>query len=885
MQDLTSLVNTSQTIIAPQQAAVRRRSAPALYAALAALLLIAVPYHVRALEQAFPQWFGVHYIQWPFLLSAQDKPNFEIQFVHGQAREAGLRNGDALIAINGLPVNSRSRYADMLSASHPGDKMDVTYRRGENSTDRHAGVQLLEFQRDANPLGVLFYAALPAFCLLLGFWVVLVRLQDVRAWLLLGVMLSFATFFNTFPDFWSPPFRTLGTIYMEFQQHSWFAWLFLLGIYFPELFPPTIRPKWWKWLAFVALPLWGVYSAAGVASFAIELYSITAALPINHFLTRTGILGQFTALSLLIGFLACLGVKYRTASSADAKRRLRVLYAGAAAGLIPLTVLFTIARLHGLSPEQYFPEWLMMTAYLSFLLLPLTLAYAIVVQRAMDVRVVIRQGLQYTLARRGVLILQGLLSAGLFIVLTLLMTSHALNPLGTVAALAAGLWGVFLLHGATQRVAVWVDRRFFRDAYNAEQILTDLAEKVRTIVEVKPLLQTVAERIADSLHVKQVAVLLDESGIYRPAHALGYGALPELAFATHTATVQVLKNEEQPTRVYFDDPDSWIYKTSEMSQEERGHLALLHSELLLPFSVKDDLLGFMSLGQKRSEAPYSGTDLRLLSSVAAQTGLALQVARLTTAMSRELASRERLNRELEIAQEVQEHLFPQRFPSVPSLDYSGLCRPAREVGGDYYDFLELPDGKLGVAIGDVSGKGIAASLLMASLGASLRGQAAVVENLTELMARVNHLVYGASTINRYATFFYAEYDPQNLRFSYVNAGHNPPAVLRRSKPDDQVFRLEAGGPPVGLLPHTRYEQGSFSLEREDLLVLFTDGISESMTSDDEEWGEERLIELAKTCYGLPAVEAMNRIMTAAQSFAAGAPQHDDMTVVVLRVLP
>ncbi len=303
-----------------------------------------------------------------------------------------------------------------------------------------------------------------------------------------------------------------------------------------------------------------------------------------------------------------------------------------------------------------------------------------------------------------------------------------------------------------------------------------------------------------------------------------------------------------------------------------------------PFVLKDDLLGFVSLGQKLSEAPYSRTDLDLLSSVAAQTGLALEVARLTTAISRELASRERLNRELEIAREVQEHLFPQHFPSISGLDYFGCCRPAREVGGDYYDFLELPSGKLGVAIGDVSGKGIGASLMMASLGASLRGQTAVAENISELIQRVNKLVYGASSVNRYATFFYAEYEPERGLLSYVNAGHNPPVIVRRCKSECHLFRLDVGGPPVGLLPNACYEQASEVMAPGDLLVLFTDGISESMNGRDEEWGEERLIELAKDCDGLSAREATTGIMSAAQTFAAGAPQHDDMTVVVLRFI-
>src|SRR5215831_4766531 len=265
-----------------------------------------------------------------------------------------------------------------------------------------------------------------------------------------------------------------------------------------------------------------------------------------------------------------------------------------------------------------------------------------------------------------------------------------------------------------------------------------------------------------------------------------------------------------------------------------------------------------------------------------QTALAQEVARLTTAIGREMAQRERLNRELEIAREVQEHLFPQRLPPVQGLEYCGQCRPAREVGGDYYDFLELPDGRLGIAIGDVSGKGVGAALMMASLEASLRALASVVQDPADLMGRVNSLVCEASAENRYATLFYAEYHPATRRLMYVNAGHNPPIVLRNSGGACEVFRLETGGSVIGLLPQ-RFHQGAFAHQTGDLVVLFTDGVSESMNVCDEEWGEEKMIELAKTCCGLPASEAVRRILAAAQAFAGGAPQHDDMTLVVLRM--
>ncbi len=494
-------------------------------------------------------------------------------------------------------------------------------------------------------------------------------------------------------------------------------------------------------------------------------------MPINAILTRTKLPGPLFPV-LAVSFLLFLAAKYRIASSQDVKRRLRVLFAGTALSLLPLTVWFLVERFTGVA-EGSLPEWARNVIYLAVVLLPITFAYVIVVQRALDVRVVLRQGLQYTLAARGIVILQIVLSALLFLLVWWLVSSHAVGAMGAAATAAAGVAGIVLLQVGRRRLALWIDRRFFRDAYDSEQILSDLSDQVRTIVEVRPLLEVVAERIANALHVRQLAVLLQENGTYQPSYALGFEQTPEIALSTGAATVRLLKSENQPARVYVDDPNSWL-NGSGVTEEEHRQVALLKPELLVPLSAKDELLGFMSLGQKLSEAPFSSTDLRLLRSVGAQTGLALEVARLTSAIGQEIASRERLNRELEIAREVQEHLFPQRLPKIECLDYSGLCCPARVVGGDYYDFLQLPGGKLGVALGDVSGKGIGAAMMMASLCASLRGQAPIAETLPGLVATVSNLVYEASSVNRYATFFYSVFDPVTLELSFVNA-----VIIRR----------------------------------------------------------------------------------------------------------
>ena len=389
-------------------------------------------------------------------------------------------------------------------------------------------------------------------------------------------------------------------------------------------------------------------------------------------------------------------------------------------------------------------------------------------------------------------------------------------------------------------------------AYDAEQILSDLANKVRTMVETGPLLETVANRISESLHVPRVAVLLNGGGAFEVAYAVGYSTAPDVRIPANGTAIEKAAQEQ------------------------------LDAELVLPLSLNQKVLGILSLGPKRSEEPYSKADIRLLGSVATQTGLALENSRLTAEVAAEIAQRERMNREIEIAREVQERLFPQELPEVTGLDFAGTCRPAFGVGGDYYDFLLLPDGRLGIAIGDVSGKGIPAALLMASLRASLRGQTIQgADNLALLMSNVNKLVFESSSSNRYATFFYAQYEPSTRNLTYVNGGHNPPLVFRG--PHD-VLRLEAGGPVVGLLPMFAYEQAMITLQPGDVFVAFTDGISEAMNPANEEWGEERLVACVRTLQKETAPEMIAELIASADQFAAGAKQHDDMTIIVARVL-
>ena len=407
--------------------------------------------------------------------------------------------------------------------------------------------------------------------------------------------------------------------------------------------------------------------------------------------------------------------------------------------------------------------------------------------------------------------------------------------------------------------------------------MSDLANQVRRIVDTGSVLKTVADRISESLHVPRVALLLNNGGRFELAYAVGDAGSDGLGIAEDSLTVQELQRNQQLT-MYRDQRDSWI---KHAGPAERHSIETLNPELLLPLSLNEKLIGIMSLGPKQSEEPFTRTDIRLLDSVATQTGLALENSRLTTAIAEELAERERFNRELEIAREVQQRLFPQKTPAVPGIEIAGYCRPALGVGGDYYDYFEVGESNLGIAIGDVSGKGFPAALLMASLRASLRAQTMRGDcELASIMQNVNTLGYESSAANKYATFFYAQYSPASRLLCYVNAGHEPPLLFRGAS----VIPLDAGGPVVGLLPCIQYEQGTLTLEPGDILVALTDGISEAMNPVDEEWGIENMVRCVRDCATLPCGKLIERVIASADEFAAGAKQHDDMTLVVARIM-
>lgn len=295
--------------------------------------------------------------------------------------------------------------------------------------------------------------------------------------------------------------------------------------------------------------------------------------------------------------------------------------------------------------------------------------------------------------------------------------------------------------------------------------------------------------------------------------------------------------------------------------------------LAVPLAVGERTSGLVAVGERPAGRAFAPEDLDFASALARQAQAALEGARL----HRVRLEKERQDRELHIARGIQQSLFPRSVPSVVGFDLAALSRSCYEVGGDYYDFIPLDEGRLALVIADVSGKGTPASIMMASVHASLQAMAGSAPP-ERLLLRLNRFLYENTQTSRYVTLFYAEIDPARRVLTYVNAGHVPPFLLRA---DGGEERLRTGGPVIGLLEELELEPGEIELRPGDLMAVVTDGATEALAPSGEELGEARVGAALLAARG-SADEALRSLVAAVDEWTGTAGCSDDLTVLTLR---
>jgi len=302
----------------------------------------------------------------------------------------------------------------------------------------------------------------------------------------------------------------------------------------------------------------------------------------------------------------------------------------------------------------------------------------------------------------------------------------------------------------------------------------------------------------------------------------------------------------------------------------------IRSVLAVPLSVDErDIFGIIYADAPTHAAEFSEEHLNILTTLASVASIRVENATLLE----ERIERERMERELELATEIQQRFQPSAPPVLPGYEFQGISFSCYEIGGDYYDFISRPDGKMLVALGDVSGKGTAAALLMSSLHAAIHAQSSARSSLEETVSSVNKYLAENTPANRFVTLFIAELDPAAGILRYINAGHNPP-ILGHS--DGSIIELGSGGFPLGIMPMAEFEVGETTLMPGESLVIYSDGVSEANNILEEEFGLERLKRVVSSNITASASGLRDKVESALSAFTKTAPANDDITLVIVK---
>jgi serine phosphatase RsbU (regulator of sigma subunit)/pSer/pThr/pTyr-binding forkhead associated (FHA) protein len=326
---------------------------------------------------------------------------------------------------------------------------------------------------------------------------------------------------------------------------------------------------------------------------------------------------------------------------------------------------------------------------------------------------------------------------------------------------------------------------------------------------------------------------------------------------------------------------SILVRDAQLDDAFKGRMSIVeqkvHTMMAVPLQTQERIVGLIYLDSPYILREFTKDDLSLLTVMANIAAIRIENARLA-----EVEQAERIMaRDLSQAAEIQGRMLPEKAPAVPGADLAGFNMACRTVGGDYYDFFTYPDGRVALALGDVSGKGMPASLMMMALHARVQVLAEDPGNLAHFMTRINKATCAKCPSNRFITFFFSVFNAVTGELAYANAGHNPP-ILVRANGDAEM--LEGGGPVLGILPIAPYSEMHAQLNHGDMLVLYSDGVTEANNTAFDEFDEERFIEVLKAHRTLPAAEIVEAVIKAVTEFAAGAPQADDITLLVAKRL-
>ena len=410
-----------------------------------------------------------------------------------------------------------------------------------------------------------------------------------------------------------------------------------------------------------------------------------------------------------------------------------------------------------------------------------------------------------------------------------------------------------------------------KSAVEELSILNDIATAIASTQALDQITNLIVKKCVKHLKVEQGSIqLVDEKNFENPFHTM-------IRVKDSQRNIEALRFDQQISNQMLATKKPIIinkFHHKEKIALQNSTEIKVKSLLSVPMIIKGKMIGILSLFNKESNSGFTEADQRLLSIIAAQSANVIENSRLFE----EEQKLKLIQKEINVASEIQKNLLPREIPPIKNYDIYAVNMPAWEVGGDYYDFIKISETKTAIALGDVSGKGLPAAMLMANLQATLRGQLLFSSCVKDCIERANNLLHKSTSVSKFVTLFFGVLDTDVNTFTYCNAGHNIPIFLQGGKRDD----LNKGGIILSWKENANYEEEEIIFEKGSVLCVYSDGVTEAKNKNEEEFGEERLFDLINKKSDLTSQHLVTEILIDLNKFAAGTSQSDDITLLIIK---
>ncbi len=844
------------------------------------------------------------------------------------ADSAGIKPGDIILRFDRVQLSNAFHFSYLIDATPPGRLIELEILRKDSvftlhvkagSKDPHSkSIAVVRVSGSVQYMVWAYYFPWTLILILLLFVGVPIGLIKPRVTIAFECSVMFLCYGAAIYDV--PPFSAalpewVMVVFICFSNLS-------TGIALPltlrvfSVFPNTSRigKLFLKWqmvifCLYILAVLWG---SAGLFAY---YYSWNVSWPWLYLILENQGWIYAPFVILLIALLVSQRIETRT----KPQERLKIIELGMLLGII--SMVFIVVALLGFLPESWgrgFGSVILYVLVVTFSCIPLSFAYAVLSRKVFGIKFIIRKGLRYLLLSKGALIVEGIIV--FFIVIQILSyagTEFLNSPTAVGGVAVASTLAVIAFVGRVNRKLMpSIDRRFFREVLDVQKLLLDLNQQLSAIREREQILQQTANTVLRALHPARVVMLLKhgKSDEFRCALTLeNERAKPTTPSPTRhsepcpdpdevgrridsesnpSRSAQTLKQVQGDAGVVcmlktddtiikqMEEKKGWVIvnrETLDLEKDEDKRLSAVNCELFIGLRGSSGLIGVMGLGDKLSEEPYSKEDRELLLTVAHEMGMALENAELLEVAKREAE----FSKELDIARQVQQNLFPKQLPTPSGWEFAGICEPAKAVGGDYYDIFEAISGKVVIALGDVSGKGLGASFVMSGVHSTIRTNTEKsIDNPVGLINELNKYLLGSTSKNIFVTLFLGIINLETGQMQYVNCGHPPAFIVR--KENSEIEKLTRTGLALGMMNTVQFIQGTSTLNVGDSLIVYSDGITEAMNSREEMYEEERLTQLLTTTRGLDSSHMMEAILKSVSEFIGQTEQSDDVSIIVAR---